>query len=73
MLPFVAACLGPTTRGHFMTRPSVLNLFWLNVAASGVGKSETRKRLVSEPMNTDVNRIQVIKFIYYETAKKVYL
>ena len=26
-----------------MTRPSVLNLFWLNVAASGVGKSETLK------------------------------
>ena len=24
--------------------------FWLNVAASGVGKSETRKRLVSEPI-----------------------
>ena len=33
-----------------MTRPSVLNLFWLNVAASGVGKSETHKRLVSEPL-----------------------
>ena len=45
MLPFVSACLGPTTRGC-----SVLNLFWLNVAASGVGKSETRKRLVSEPL-----------------------
>ena len=43
MLPFVSACLGPTTRGCFMMRPSVLNLFWLNVAASGVGKSETRK------------------------------
>ena len=50
MLPFVSACLGPTTHGCFMTRPSVLNLFWLNVAASGVGKSETRKRLVSEPL-----------------------
>ena len=50
MLPFVSACLRPTTRGCFMMRPSVLNLFWLNVAASGVGKSETRKRLVSEPL-----------------------
>ena len=50
MLPFVSACLGPTTQGSFMTRPSVLNLFWLNVAASDVGKSETRKRLVSEPL-----------------------
>ena len=43
MLPFVSACLGPSTRGCFMTRPSVLNLFWLNVAASGVGKSEDPK------------------------------
>ena len=50
MLPFVSVCLGPTTRGCFMTRPSVLNLFWLNVVASGVGKSETRKILVSEPL-----------------------
>ena len=50
MLPFVSACLGPTTRGCFMMRPSVLNFFWLNVAASGVGKSETRKQLVSEPL-----------------------
>ena len=50
MLPFVSACLGPTTRGCFMMSPSVLNLFWLNVAASAVGKSETRKRLVSEPL-----------------------
>ena len=52
MLPFVSACLGPTTRGCFMMRPSVLNLFWLNVAASGVGKSETRKRLVQSCWST---------------------
>ena len=50
MLPFVSACLGPTMHGCFLTRPSVLNLFWLNVAVSGVGKSETRKRLISEPL-----------------------
>ena len=50
MLPFASACLGPMTSGCFMTRPSVLNLFWLNVAASGVGKSETHKCLVSEPL-----------------------
>ena len=50
MLPFVLACLGPTTCGCFLTRPSVLNLFWLNVAASRVGKSETRKCLISEPL-----------------------
>ena len=50
MLPFVSACLGPTTHGCFVTRPLVLNLFWLNVATSRVGKSETRKRLISEPL-----------------------
>ena len=50
MLPFVSACLGPMTCECFMTRPSILNLFRLNVAASGVGKSETHKRLVSEPL-----------------------
>ena len=50
MLPFVLACLGPTTRGCFLTRPLVLNLFWLNVATSRVGKSKTRKHLISEPL-----------------------
>ena len=50
MLLFVLACLGPTTHRCFLTRPSVLNLFWLNVAASRVGKSKTRKRLISEPL-----------------------
>lgn len=51
VLPFVAACLGPKTKGHFLTRPSVLNLFWINVAASGVGKSITRHRFISQPMD----------------------
>ena len=51
VLPFVASCLGPNTRGHFLTRPSVLNLFWINVAASGVGKSITRQKFISEPMD----------------------
>ena len=82
MLPFVSACLGPTTRGCFMMRPSVLNLFWLNVAASGVGKSETRKRLVSEPLEyifsqDDVKR-RILRYqsslelvSYYKTYYKV--
>ena len=50
VLPFVSACLGPCTKGHFLTPPSVLNLFWINVAASGVGKSVTRHRFISEPL-----------------------
>ena len=51
VLPFVSACLGPCTKGHFLMWPSVLNLFWINVAASGVGKSETRHRFISEPLD----------------------
>ena len=51
VLPFVSACLGPHTKGHFLTCPSVLNLFWINVAASGVGKSVTRHRFISEPLD----------------------
>ena len=50
-LPFVSACLGPHTKGHFLTCPSVLNLFWINVAVSGVGKSVARQRFISEPLD----------------------
>ena len=28
----------------------MINLFWINVAASGVGKTQSRKRMVSEPL-----------------------
>ena len=51
VLPFVSACLGPRTKGHFLTCPSVLNLFWINVAATGVGKSVTRQCFISEPLD----------------------
>ena len=37
ILPFVASCMGLKTRGHFLTTPSCLNLFWIVVAASGAG------------------------------------
>ena len=70
VLPFVSACLGPRTKGHFLTRPSVLNLFWINVAASGVGKSVTRHRFISEPLdyiieksNSAVPDFQISRFI----------
>ena len=39
VLPFVGSCLGPKTNGIFLTCPSVLNMFWIHVAVSGVGKS----------------------------------
>ena len=50
LLPFVASLCGPKTTGLFLTRPSVLNLFWLNIAASGVGKSQCRLRMLTEPL-----------------------
>ena len=48
VLPFVFACLGPCTKGNFLTHNSVLNLFWINVTASGVGKSVTRQCFILE-------------------------
>ena len=49
-LPFVASCMGPKTRGHFLTTPSCLNLFWIVVAASGTGKSQSRKCFISDAL-----------------------
>ena len=51
VLPFVASCLGPQTKGHFLTRPSILNLFWINVAVSSMGKSITWQKFISQPMD----------------------
>ena len=50
VLPFIAACSGPDTHALFFTQPSVLNIFWMNITASGVGKSQSRKRLIAEPL-----------------------
>ena len=50
ILPFVASCVGPMTHGLFFTRPSCLNLFWITIAASGAGKSQSRQRFISEPL-----------------------
>ena len=50
VLPFVASCMGPKTRGHFLTTPSCLNLFWIVVAASGAGKSQSRKKFITNPL-----------------------
>ena len=69
ILPFISSCCGPLTRGLFFTEPSVLNLFWLNIAASGVGKSQSRKRFVSDPLeyilsnaNTAVEDFEVCSY-----------
>ena len=50
VLPFIVACCGPETKAIFFTQPSVLNIFWMNIAASGVSKSQSRKRLIAEPL-----------------------
>ena len=50
VLPFIGACCGPETKAIFFTQPSVLNIFWMNIAASGVGKSQSIKRLIAEPL-----------------------
>ena len=56
VLPFVALCLRPRMKGLFLTRPSILNLFWINVAASSVGKSVMRHRFITEPLDYMINK-----------------
>ena len=64
VLPFVASCMGPKTRGHFLTTPSCLNLFWIVVAASGTGKSQSHKKFITDPLEYILNngRVKVEDF-----------
>ena len=50
LLTFISLCLGPQTLGLWSTDPGVLNLFWINIAASGSGKSIARNKLIAEPL-----------------------
>lgn len=50
LLPFISSCLGPKTTGLWSTDPGVLNLFWMNIAASGVGKSVARSKFVAQSL-----------------------
>lgn len=50
LLPFIASLCGPKMKSKFSTRKSACNIFWVNVAASGVGKTQSRKRMISEPL-----------------------
>ena len=59
ILPFVTSCVGPHTKGLFLTQPSVLNLFWLNIGASGTGKSQARKKFISDPLEYMLSNGQV--------------
>ena len=56
VLPFMSACLGPRTKGLFLTCPTVLNLFWINVATSSVGKSVTYHHFISQPLKYMINK-----------------
>ena len=49
LLLFISSCLVPKTRGLWSSEPAVLNLFWMNIAASGVGKSKARQKFISKP------------------------
>ena len=78
VLPFITSCCGPNTKGLFLTRPSVINLFWINVAPSGTGKSQARKRMISQPLeyissNTphDIQDFEVCRFTRAGKKKKV--
>ena len=50
VLPFVASCIGPNTKGIFLMCPSCLNLFWIVVGASRAGKSQSQKHFITEPL-----------------------
>ena len=68
LLPFVASVCGPKTRSSFLTQPSVINLFWINVAASGVGKSQSRKRMISHPLSFILKHMHG-KLVDFEVSK----
>ena len=50
LLPFISSLAGPKVKGLWTTEPNVINFFTLNIAASGVGKSQCQKKLISEPI-----------------------
>ena len=58
-LPFVASCMGPKTRGHFLMTPSCLNLFWIVVAALGTGKSQSRKCFICDALENILSNRRV--------------
>ena len=71
VLPFVASCMGSKTRGHFLTTPSCLNLFWIVVAASGTGKSQSRKKFITDPLEYILNngRVKVEDFEIFKFTR----
>ena len=71
ILPFVASCIGPNTKGIFLTCPSFLNLFWIVVGASEAGKSQSRNHFITEPLKyvlkngrVDIPDFEISKFTH---------
>ena len=67
--PFISLCLGPHTFGLWSTDPGVLNLFWINIAASGSGKSIPRMKLISEPLEYMMDSNFYITFADFEVSR----
>ena len=70
VLPFIGACCGPETKAIFFTQPSVLNIFWMNIAASGVGKSQSRKFFPYVDI-FDMSLQQVLLYFYIKIIRNV--
>ena len=68
LLPFISLLCGPKTKGHFLTRSSYINLFWINIAASGVGKSQSRERMISQPLGYMMENLDA-SFQDFEVSK----
>ena len=68
LLPFISSLCGPKTKGHFLTRPSCINLFWINIAASGVGKSQSKERMISQPLGYMMENLDA-SFQDFEVSK----
>lgn len=68
ILPFISSLCGPKTKCKFSTRKSCCNIFWVNVAASGVGKTQTRKRFISEPLKYLMQNVER-NLIDFEVSK----
>ena len=64
ILLFVVSCLGPGTKGLFLTWSCCLNLFWIVVGASRAGKSQSRKQFITKPLEYILSngRVQIPDF-----------
>ena len=69
LLPFISSCLDPNTSGLWSTDPGVLNLFWINIAASRRGERIARMKLISEPFEYMIDSNFDITFPDFEVSR----